>query len=521
MIRQVSIRTRLLMAFGVLLLLSALQAAVVTWSARGASLAVTELTDVLSAKKSALAGAKDADSESARATMQFLLLMEFPMAAEYRGQLDKARAHADTMARALVSGMDTSRAAAETQAERDAITRTRADFVGLQNRVLDKVKSGKGEEAVGLWARDSHTLLGKAQQALSAAVKTVNDQHDASVAQIKTRMKTTIAVIGGAFVVSCVLTLWLAWAITASVAKPLGQALLATQAVARGDLASDLAVQGRDELSELQAALAQATAHLRQTMGQIKTASASVRDASGEMADGNGELSSRAEQQASNLQQTAASLEQLTGTVRHNADTARQASNLAQDARQAAERSGSAMSEVVATMASIQHSSGRISDIISVIDGIAFQTNILALNAAVEAARAGEQGRGFAVVASEVRSLAQRSAQAAREIKTLISASVEQVGTGSELVAHAGQSINALVGQVQSVSSLIEVISTASREQEAGIAQINQAVSQLDEMTHHTSALVDRSNSTSQALRTQADQLAQAVGTFKLEPAAA
>ncbi len=514
MSRELSIRSRLLLAFGVLLLLGAVQAGVVAWASREAGRAVTTLTDVLSVKKRFVAEAREANGESARLTIQFLLLMDFPMAADYRQQLDKAREQASATAAALAAALQGD----EHQEQLRAVQATRGELARLQDKVLDMVKAGKGEEAVGLWARDSGTLLGKARAALDSALVTIEGSYQETVLQIKRRMQLMVWVIGGAFAVSCVLTMLLAWAITRSITRPLAQALAATEAVARGELGRTMAVQGRDELSRLQRSLAHATTHLRETMQRIHQASATVRAASGEIAAGSHDLSGRAEQQASSLEQTAASVQQLNVTVRNNAQTAAEASRLAASASQAARSGGQAMAEVVSRMAGIRQSSSRIAEIISVIDGIAFQTNILALNAAVESARAGEQGRGFAVVAGEVRSLAQRAAQAAREIKALISDSVEQVGAGSEMVGRAGTSISELVAQVQRVSGLIDEISTASGEQQLGIGQINQAVEQLDHMTQQTAAMVERSANTSQALRGQADELTQAVQTFRLEP---
>jgi methyl-accepting chemotaxis protein len=248
----------------------------------------------------------------------------------------------------------------------------------------------------------------------------------------------------------------------------------------------------------------------------VQNATESIGTASAEIATGNQDLSARTEQTASNLQQAASSMEQLTGTVKQSADSARHANQLATSAAEVAARGGQVVSQVVATMDDINASSKKIADIIGVIDGIAFQTNILALNAAVEAARAGEQGRGFAVVASEVRSLAQRSAEAAKEIKGLIGASVEKVEGGSRLVADAGRTMAEIVSSVQRVSDIIGEITAASAEQSDGIGQINTSVSQLDQMTQQNSALVEQSAAAADSLKEQAVKLAQVVGTFKL-----
>ena len=260
---------------------------------------------------------------------------------------------------------------------------------------------------------------------------------------------------------------------------------------------------------------------VEQAISQVRASADSINTASAEIATGNQDLSTRTEQTASNLQQAASSMVQLTGTVKQSADSARQANQLASSAAEVAQRGGSVVAQVVSTMDEINTSSKKIADIIGVIDSIAFQTNILALNAAVEAARAGEQGRGFAVVASEVRSLAGRSAEAAREIKGLIGASVEKVDAGSRLVADAGQTMTEIVSSVQRVTDIIGEITAASSEQSDGIGQVNQAVSQLDQMTQQNAALVEQSAAAAESLREQAASLARVVGTFQLDSAAA
>jgi len=312
---------------------------------------------------------------------------------------------------------------------------------------------------------------------------------------------------------------WAAWAVTRSITAPLTQAVQLAEAVAAGDLSSSVHAQGRDELAQLLTSLARMNTSLREVVGQVRSASDSIATGSSQIASGNADLSQRTEEQASNLQQTAASMEQLTATVKTNADTARMANQLATGASGVATQGGVMVRRVVATMAGISQSSTRIADIIGTIDGIAFQTNILALNAAVEAARAGEQGRGFAVVASEVRSLAQRSAEAAKEIKGLIGASVTQVEEGSRLVGDTGRTMDDIVLQVKRVTDLIAEIGSASHEQTTGIEQIGDAVNQLDQVTQQNAALVEESAAAAESLRVQADQLARTVSVFKLQAA--
>ncbi len=299
----------------------------------------------------------------------------------------------------------------------------------------------------------------------------------------------------------------------------LGDASAAAQRIGAGNLAEPVQVVRRDEIGALMAALEQARSSLVKVVSEVRSGVDSVGVASDEIARGNADLSGRTENTASSLQQTASSMEQITGAVVQSADSAREASQLAATAAEIAQRGGSVVGEVVHTMGAIQASSRQIADIIGTIDGIAFQTNILALNAAVEAARAGEQGRGFAVVASEVRALAQRSAQAAREIKALIGASVEQVEAGSRQVEGAGAAMKDLVSGVQRVAQIIAEISHAAGEQSTGIGEVNGAIAQLDEMTQRNAALVEESAAAAQSLKDQAARLSQVVGTFRLERA--
>ncbi len=304
-----------------------------------------------------------------------------------------------------------------------------------------------------------------------------------------------------------------------SIVRPIEEAVRVAEAVAEGDLSQRIESNSQDETGRLLASLRRMTEGLSDIVSEVRTGSESIATGSSQIAMGSTDLSQRTEEQASNLQQTAASMEELTATVRHNADTARAANQLAASASEVAERGGQVVGQVVQTMESITASSRKINDIIGVIDGIAFQTNILALNAAVEAARAGEQGRGFAVVAGEVRTLAQRSAQAAREIKALIQESVERVDHGSSQVGEAGQTMNDIVVQVKRVTDLIGEISSASGEQSRGIEQVSDAVTQLDQVTQQNAALVEESAAAAESLKHQAAHLSGLVSRFRLNAA--
>jgi methyl-accepting chemotaxis protein len=303
------------------------------------------------------------------------------------------------------------------------------------------------------------------------------------------------------------------------ITRPLNEAVKIAQRVAEGDLSQSIDVHSQDETGLLMQALKNMNTSLADIVSQVRRGTETITVASREIASGNADLSGRTESQASSLEETASSMEELTSTVKQNAEHAQHASQLVSSTANIAAHGGEVVGQVIDTMGSIKESSRKIADIISVIDGIAFQTNILALNAAVEAARAGEQGRGFAVVASEVRNLAQRSAGAAKEIKTLISDSVEKVETGRKLVAEAGEAMDDIVTSVQLVADIISGTAIASQEQSAGIEQVNQAVGQMDEMTQQNAALVEQAATAAESLQEQASQLAQAVSVFKLDGA--
>jgi methyl-accepting chemotaxis protein len=313
-------------------------------------------------------------------------------------------------------------------------------------------------------------------------------------------------------VVLVLTSLWLARALT----RPMSHAVHVAERLADGDLTSAVHPSGNVESTQLLRALATMQANLVGIVGNVKRGSDMVANASAEIAQGNNDLSARTEQQASALEQTAASMEELNSTVHQNADNARQANQLASSASTVAVEGGAVVGQVVETMKGINESSRKISDIISVIDGIAFQTNILALNAAVEAARAGEQGRGFAVVASEVRSLAGRSAEAAKEIKTLINASVERVEEGTALVDKAGATMTEVVSSIRRVTDIMGEISAASSEQSSGVSQVGEAITQMDHATQQNAALVEQMAAAASSLKSQASELVQSVGVFKL-----
>jgi methyl-accepting chemotaxis protein len=405
---------------------------------------------------------------------------------------------------------------AEPMTQIDTMLKAQAE---MQDKIVKMVRDSPGEVIMAIVDQET-PLWAKARTALLKQVQIAVQSSEAAQARTRsagTRALLLAAVLAAIAVASSVV---LNLVMTRSVRRELGgdptTAREALRRVADGDLREDLAVHPSATDSVI-GNIQKMQESLRRMVTQMRASTDSIGTASSEIATGNQDLSARTEQTASNLQQAASSMEQLTGTVKQSADSARQADQLASSAAEVAGRGGKVVSEVVSTMDEINTSSKKIADIIGVIDGIAFQTNILALNAAVEAARAGEQGRGFAVVASEVRSLAQRSAQAAKEIKGLISASVDKVESGSKLVAHAGATMNEIVNSVQRVTDIIGEITAASAEQSDGIGEINVAVVQLDKMTQQNAALVEESAAAAESLKQQAQSLSKVVGTFRLD----
>ena len=380
-------------------------------------------------------------------------------------------------------------------------------------RLVQEERRAEAIELLNGEARETFLAL---KEPLTQLVKHNEDRAKAEAEESNQTFTTGFFLIASGTGVAILLAVLLSWSVARGIVIPLKEAVGLAEAVARGDLTRSLSASSKDEVGDLLRALAAMRDNLIKTLTGMRESSDSVATASAQIASGNVDLSSRTEKTAGSLQQTAASMEELTTTVKTASEAAQQANQLAQAASQVAVHGGEVISEVVETMRDIHESSQKIAAIIGTIDGIAFQTNILALNAAVEAARAGEQGRGFAVVASEVRNLAQRSAVAAKEIKTLIEASVDKVGSGTQLVNDAGATMGKIVESIQRVSHTVSEISAGAVEQAAGIDQINSVVTQLDQMTQENSALVEESAAAAESLKSQAVRLSSLVEFFQL-----
>ena len=438
--------------------------------------------------------------------------------AAVKGELAKIEESAPRIAAAA----DRLKLVIHTEAGKEALRvllEARSDFRAHEARLVAHIQAGRIDEGRDYLVKEMLAPQAAYLSAIEAFSRTQVQGMEQFTAEAADIARGATVLMLGIGVLATVLAGAIAVLLTRSITRPVGEAVRVAQTVAAGDLTSRIDVHSDDQTGQLMRALKTMNESLSRVVGGVRSSTDTIAMASSQIAAGNQDLSSRTEEQASSLEQTAAAMEELTGTVKQNADNARQANQLAVLASEVAVRGGAVVGQVVQTMDSIHASSRKVANIIGVIDGIAFQTNILALNAAVEAARAGDQGRGFAVVAAEVRNLAQRSAAAAKEIKGLIDESVQKVGEGSELVGEAGRTMQEIVGSVRRVTDIMGEISAASHEQTTGIEQISHAIGQMDQVTQQNAALVEEAASAAQSMQEQAASLVQSVSLFRLADA--
>ena len=509
-LRNIRIGGRLALAFGVILLVIAASAAVGVWRLQDLATSAERLASVGSERlRQAERWRMNIEMNWVR-TQATLLDSDTSRIPAWQTQMDKTSALITTVS-ARVKELSQ---APEEKALIEEINARREAYRGPRAALIKRRLAG--EDVAAELNSTLKPLAERYDQALQRF-----EQHEQGIYEKALRDNAALAVQGQTVLVACgavavLLGALFAYLLSRSITLPLAQAGGAAKRIADGDLTEDIRIEGRDEAASMLTALKEMQQQLGSVVSNVRHNADGVATASAEIAQGNNDLSGRTEQQASALQQTAASMEQLSSTVKQNADNARQANALALNASTVAVKGGEVVARVVDTMKGINESSDKIADIIGVIDSIAFQTNILALNAAVEAARAGEQGRGFAVVATEVRSLAGRSAEAAREIKGLIGASVARVQQGTVLVGEAGTTMEEVVNAIRRVTDIMGEISAASSEQSAGVAQIGQAITQMDQATQQNAALVEESAAAADSLRGRAEQLVQAMAIFKL-----
>jgi methyl-accepting chemotaxis protein len=509
---NLKISIRLSAAFAVLMLL--MLGIIVTSILRFASIgAINDKIIRQDWVSAAAANAIDAAArEDAKRTLALFILPDQAARAKSYERIDADKKAIDAAIETLGNVATT----AEGKAALAKVQSARAAYSTSFLKVADLVEAGSKDEAATMMNNETFPALDALLGEIRTMVDMQKNQVEASGAIARGDIASSRNLMIALGVFGLLAGVWLAFWITRSITVPLNEAVDIAKHVAQGDLTRNIVPASTDETGQLLQALKEMNDSLARTVGEVRAGTEAISTASSEIASGNLDLSARTESQASSLEQTASTVEQLTDTVKQNADNARQANQLVVSASDVALKGGQVVGQVVATMGSIKDSSRKIVDIIGVIDSIAFQTNILALNAAVEAARAGEQGRGFAVVATEVRNLAQRSASAAKEIKTLIGDSVDKVDAGSRLVDDAGSTMNEIVTSVKQVADIMSEITAASQEQRNGIEQVNEAVGQMDEMTQQNAALVEQAAAAAQSMQDQAAALSRAVSVFKL-----
>ena len=512
LLRNVSIGVRLGLGFAVILLFSMVITGISVWRLHDVASATRTMMEEPLAKERYISDWYTRIDSAVRRTIAIARSSDTSLSAYFAEESKVSSASSAVLQKKIAALLKDPKE----QAMFASLLELREVYVGSRDQVYKLKGESQSEAANEVFEKTFVPAAAKYQKMVYGLLEHQRATIDATARQIDDIASTSrnllllLSTLALAFGGVC------AWLLTMGIVRPLRTAVDIARKVADGDLTAQIDASAKDETGQLLQALKDMNTSLLNIVGEVRSGTDSIATSSTQIAAGNQDLSSRTEEQAGSLEETASSMEELTSTVKQNADNARQANQLAASAAQVAVKGGEVVAQVVGTMQSINTSSNKIVDIISVIDGIAFQTNILALNAAVEAARAGEQGRGFAVVASEVRNLAQRSASAAKEIKTLIGASVEQVNAGSMLVAQAGSTMNDIVDSVQRVSDIITEITAASSEQSVGIDEINRAIGQMDAVTQQNAALVEESAAAAESMQHQAHKLAQVVSVFKL-----
>lgn len=511
-LRDIKISTRLVFGFATMATLIALVGAAALLKVRHIAEEFDSVQDEDYPRIVTAFTIKGEVNDIARAVRNFFIMTE---PADIKSQLEEVLA-SDKAIASHFEALEKSASTVEGKAKLAEVQKARAAYRVPRDRILELVNTGKLDEAKPVLLKDMRPLQLTYMQKLDELIKLQDEMLQKSGSEVDDAAAATVVIVASLVVLSMLMGGLMAFWIIRSITGPLNRAVKATSEVAKGNLAFEIPHEGKSETGQLLDALSQMKQQLATIVKGVRLNAESVATASTQISQGNLDLSGRTEEQASALEQTAASMEQLSSTVKQNADNASQANQLARSASEIAAKGGEAVSGVVRTMRGIEDSSKRIGEIIQVIDGIAFQTNILALNAAVEAARAGEQGRGFAVVASEVRSLAHRSADAAKQIKNLIEESVNRVSEGSSLVDSAGATMAGVVESIKRVTDIMGEISSASREQSAGVEQVSDAVTQMDQVTQQNAALVEESAAAAESLMQQAGRLLSEISFFKL-----
>jgi methyl-accepting chemotaxis protein len=510
---NVKISVRLATGFSILILLMLAMVAVSVGRLASIGKVNDRIIEQDLASSNAAHAIDEAAREDARRTLALFILPDKAARGKSYARIDEDKKSIDASLAVLKKFADTD----QEKSLIASIESARASYANSFIKAAELLEEDKRDDAAGLMNAETFpaldALLDNIRQMVELQKKETGKSGIRATQDISNARLLMIGLGLAGAIIGIGFSLWM----TRAISRPLNEAVEIARRVADGDLTARIEAKSRDETGQLLQALRNMNDSLAKTVSQVRAGTETIATASSEIASGNADLSSRTESQASALEETASSMEELTSTVKQNAENAQQANQLVVSASDVAMRGGEVVGQVVSTMSSIKESSRRIVDIIGVIDGIAFQTNILALNAAVEAARAGEQGRGFAVVAAEVRNLAQRSAAAAKEIKQLIGDSVDKVDAGSQLVDQAGKTMTEIVTSVQHVADIMSEVTAASQEQSAGIEQVNRAIAQMDEITQQNAALVEQASAAAQSMQDQAGGLSQAVSVFKLD----